>query len=107
MLAVSEAQLTHTPKQVSPSNEGHDNNNNSDDDDDNVTDADAPTVLYLKRQRSAKRSRVAVTRIRLVVMAGTRQHVQHLHEIATNDSRPALQKTVLPLRQEQQHYRER
>ncbi len=27
--------------------------------------------------------------------------------VATNDSRPALQKTACPLRQEQQHYRER
>ena len=29
---------------------GKNNNNGDDDDDDNVTDADAPIVLYLKRQ---------------------------------------------------------
>ena len=38
--------------------EYHDkNNNNGDDDNNNVTDADAPIVLFLKRQHSAKRSR--------------------------------------------------
>jgi hypothetical protein len=78
------------------------NNNNGDDDDINVTDADASIVMYLKRQHSAKRSRVVVARILLVAMAGIFQHVQHLHEMATKESKPgALQKTVSQLRQRQ------
>ncbi len=78
-----------------------------DDDNNNVTDADAPIVLYLKRQHSAKRSRAVVTRVWLVALAGTCQHVQHLHDIATKDSRPeALQRTVSQLRQGHQRYRE-
>jgi len=72
-----------------------------------TTDADAPIVLYLKRQHSAKRSRAVVARVWLVALAGTCQHVQHLHDIATKDSRPeALQRTVSQLRQGQQQYRE-
>ena len=72
-----------------------------------TTDADAPIVLYLKRQHSAKRSRAVVARVWLVALAGTCQHAQHLHDIATKDSRPeALQRTVSQLRQGQQQYRE-
>ena len=48
-------------------------------------DRDAPIVLV-------------VSRMWLVAMTGKCQQVQHLHEIATKDSRPAVQKTVLKIK---------
>ena len=48
-------------------------------------DRDAPIVLVGPR-------------VRLVAMTGTRQQVQHLHEIATKESRPAVQKTILKIK---------
>ena len=48
-------------------------------------DRDAPIAL-------------AVPHICLLAMTGTRQQVQHLHEIATKYSRPAVQKTVLEIK---------
>ena len=76
-----------------------------------TTDADAPIVLYLKRQHSANRSSV-VGRAHFAGGDGWRRlqrvQQQHLHEIVKKDSRPTQAGALtIPRRNQQQHRTER
>ena len=90
-------------------NDGYQDKNNDDDDHvtghtskNNITqcnEQDQSIATYAADTRDRDAPIVLVVpRVRLVAMTGTRQQVQHLHEIATKESRPAVQKTILKIK---------